>query len=49
MLYTTLIIVLVIALLGGIPNGFYGGGPYLGGTLGVVVLVLLILMLAGRL
>lgn len=48
MLYTILIIVLILALVGGIPNGFYGQGPYLGGGLGLVLVVLLILVLLGR-
>lgn len=47
-----LIIILVIALLGGftgIGGGqFYGHGPYLGGSLGLVVVILLILLLLGR-
>lgn len=48
MLYTILIIVLILALVGGIPNGFYGQGPYLGGGLGLVLVILLILVLLGR-
>jgi hypothetical protein len=50
---TILLIVLVILLLGGftgIGGGpFYGQGVYLGGGLGLVLLILLILVLAGRL
>lgn len=49
MLYTILIILLVLALVGGIPNGFYGGGPYVGGGLGLVLVIVLILVLLGRL
>lgn len=49
---TLLIIVLLIVLLGG-GGGYYGynryGGPGLGGALGVVVLVLVVLWLAGGL
>jgi hypothetical protein len=47
-----LIIVLVIVLLGG-GGGYYGyrtyGGPGLGGALGLVLIVLLVLWLAGAL
>lgn len=50
---TILLIVLVIALLGGfsgIGGGpFYGTGYYGGGGLGLVVVVVLILVLMGRL
>jgi hypothetical protein len=50
---TILIIVLVIALLGGfsgIGGGrFYGTGYYGGGGLGVVLVIVLILVLLGRL
>lgn len=49
MIYTILIVILILVLIGGIPSGFYGGGPYLGGGLGLVLLILLILALAGRL
>lgn len=50
---TLLLIILVIALLGGFRDWggrgpFYGTGVYGGGGLGLVVLVLLILLLAGR-
>jgi len=49
---TLILIILVIALLGGfsgIGGGpFYGQGPYLGGGLGLIVVVLLILLLVGR-
>lgn len=48
MLYTILIVLLVLALVGGIPNGFYGQGPYLGGGLGLVLVIVLILLLIGR-
>jgi hypothetical protein len=50
---TILLIVLVIALLGGfsgIGGGpFYGTGYYGGGGLGLLVLVLLVLLLLGKL
>jgi hypothetical protein len=50
---TILVIVLVIALLGGFTNmgggNFYGTGAYGGGGLGFLVLILLILLLVGRL
>jgi hypothetical protein len=50
---TILVIVLVIALLGGFTNmgggNFYGTGVYGGGGLGFLVLILLILLLVGRL
>lgn len=56
MLGTIVLIVLIIALLGGAvpwgvypgPGHFYGGGPYLGGGLGLVLIILVILLLAGR-
>jgi len=48
-----LLIILVIALLGGFRDWggrgpFYGTGYYGGGGLGLVVLVLIILLVAGR-
>jgi Protein of unknown function (DUF3309) len=51
-----LVIILILFLLGGFPqwgsyqgsNHFYGGGPYLGGGLGLVVLILIILLVVGR-
>jgi hypothetical protein len=50
---TLLLIVLVIALLGGFSGvgggPFYGGGPYLGGGLGLVLVIVLILVLLGHL
>jgi hypothetical protein len=50
---TILIIILVIALLGGFSGlgggPFYGTGYYGGGGLGLVIIVLLILVLLGRL
>ncbi len=50
---TILLIVLVIALLGGftgIGGGqWYGHGPYLGGGIGLVLVIVLILVVLGRL
>jgi hypothetical protein len=50
---TILLIVLIIALLGGftgIGGGrFYGRGPYLGGGLGLILVIVLILVLLGHL
>jgi len=43
-----LLIILIIALLGGIPTGFYGGGLYAGGGLGLVLLIVIILLVLGR-
>jgi len=43
-----LLIILIIALLGGIPTGFYGGGLYAGGGLGLVLLIVIILLALGR-
>jgi hypothetical protein len=49
---TILLIILVIALLGGFSGvgggPFYGGGPYLGGVLGLVLVIVLILVVLGR-
>jgi hypothetical protein len=49
---TILIIILIVALLGGftgIGGGpFYGRGIYLGGPIGLILLVLIILVLVGR-
>jgi hypothetical protein len=51
MLYTILIIVLVLALLGALPTWGYssGWGYYPSGGLGLVVIILVILLLMGRL
>jgi hypothetical protein len=50
---TILLIILIIALLGGftgIGGGrFYGRGPYLGGGIGLLLVIVLILVLLGRL
>ena len=51
-IWTIVLIILVIALLGGfsgIGGGpFYGTGYYGGGGLGLVIIILLILVLMGR-
>ena len=50
---TILLIILIIALLGGfsgIGGGrFYGRGPYLGGGIGLLLVIVLILVLLGHL
>jgi len=46
---TILIIVLVIALLGGVPTGGYGYGWYGGGGVGLVLMIVILLVLFGRL
>ena len=51
-----LVIILVLFLVGGLPqwgayqgpNHFYGGGPALGGGLGLIVLILIVLLVIGR-
>jgi putative copper export protein len=52
-IWTIVLIILVIALLGGfsgIGGGpFYGTGYYGGGGLGLVIIILLVLLLMGRL
>ena len=51
--WTIVVIVLVIALLGGFSGlgggPFYGTGYWGGGGLGIVILVLVILLITGRL
>ena len=52
MLWTILIIILILALVGGLPQvGWYGRGYGYGpsGVVGVVVLILIILLVLGRL
>ena len=44
-----LLIILIVLLLIGVPGGWRYGGPYMGGGVGLVVLILLILVLMGRL
>jgi hypothetical protein len=53
MLGTILLVILIIALLGGFRDWgrgpFYGTGYYGGGGLGLIVVILLILLLLGKL
>ncbi|TPK59019.1 MULTISPECIES: DUF3309 family protein [unclassified Mesorhizobium] len=51
MLYTILIILLILALVGALPAWPHsaGWGPYPSSAIGLVLVVLLILMLLGRL
>lgn len=44
---TILLVILILLLVGAIPAWNYGG-PYMGGGLGLVVVILLILVLLGR-
>jgi Protein of unknown function (DUF3309) len=44
-----LLIILIVVLLIGVPGGWRYGGPYVGGGVGLVVLILIILALTGRL
>jgi len=50
---TLLLVLLVLVLLGGVSGigggPFYGHGVYVGGPIGLVIVVLLVLFLAGRL
>ena len=52
-LWTIILIILVIALLGGFSGigvgPFYGTGYYGGGGLGLVIVILLVLLLLGKL
>jgi len=52
-IWTIVVIVLVIALLGGFSGlgggPFYGTGYWGGGGLGIVILILVILLITGRL
>lgn len=45
MLYTILIIILVLALLGGIPTGGYGLGYYGHGGLGLLLVIVILILL----
>ena len=49
-MYTILLIILILLLIGALPNWPYstGWGYYPSGGLGLVVLVVIILLLAGR-
>ena len=44
-----LLIILIVLLFVGVPGGWRYGGPYMGGGVGLVVVILLILVLMGRL
>jgi hypothetical protein len=44
-----LLIILIVVLLVGVPGGWRYGGPYMGGGVGLIVLILIILALMGRL
>lgn len=50
MLYTVLVILLILLLLGALPTWPYsaGWGYFPSGALGLIVLILIILLLAGR-
>jgi hypothetical protein len=52
MLYTILVVVIILALLGAIPLGgrgpYYGTGWYGGGAVWTILIVLVILALLGR-
>lgn len=50
MLTTVLIVILVLLLIGALPNwGWHGYGPYPSGILGIVLIILVIwLVLGGR-
>lgn len=48
---TLLLIILIVVLLGGTGYGYQGGyftGPYWGGGLGIILIVLVVLLLAGH-
>jgi hypothetical protein len=44
-----LLIILIVVLLVGVPGGWRYGGPYMGGGVGLIILILIILALTGRL
>jgi hypothetical protein len=44
-----LLIILIVLLLVGVSGGWRYGGPYMGGGVGLVLVILLILVLMGRL
>ncbi len=48
MIVTIIVVLLILALLGGVSPGWHGFGYYPSGILGVIVVVLLILLLMGR-
>jgi hypothetical protein len=43
------LLILIVVLLVGVPGGWRYGGPYMGGGVGLIVLILIILALTGRL
>ncbi len=45
---TILIVLLILALLGGVPTGGYGYGWYGGGGIGLVLVIIVVLVLLGR-
>lgn len=51
MIYTLLIVILILALIGALPAWPHsaGWGPYPAGGLGLVLVILIILLLMGRL
>lgn len=50
MLYTLLIVILILALLGGLPTwGYHEYGYYPSGGIGLVLLIVILLVLFGRL
>lgn len=51
MVYTILIVILILALLGALPTWPYssGWGYYPSGGLGLIVIILIVLLLMGRL
>jgi hypothetical protein len=44
-----LLIILIVLLIVGVPGGWRYGGPYMGGGVGLIILILIILALTGRL
>jgi hypothetical protein len=44
-----LLLILILVLLVGVPGGWRYGGPYMGGGVGLIILILIILALTGRL
>lgn len=45
MIYTILIVILILALLGGIPTGGYGLGYYGHGGIGLLLIIVIIILL----
>ena len=44
-----LLLILILVLLVGVPGGWRYGGPYMGGGVGLIILILIMLALTGRL